>query len=221
MSIGEAIFMSAGVPDPSRGPEFAETADTVAISAAVSAILFVTLGRRPLIFGGQPAITPIVWTVAEALGVDFGGWVHLYQSRFFEEDFPEENARFQNVTFTEKGPDRAASLRVMRERMFTETSFGAAVFIGGMGGIADEYRLFRELQPHARLIPLFSTGGGVLDILAEEKVRDDELEHDLDYVELLHRRLDIPVQEERFLTPKDQPPMGDARFWRRSKIEDG
>jgi hypothetical protein len=35
----ESIFLSAGVPDPKRGPECAATADTVAITAAVSALL--------------------------------------------------------------------------------------------------------------------------------------------------------------------------------------
>jgi hypothetical protein len=32
----DAIFLSAGVPDPKRGPQYAKTADTVAITAAVS-----------------------------------------------------------------------------------------------------------------------------------------------------------------------------------------
>ena len=61
----DAIFLSAGVPDPRRGPEYAKTADTVAIAAAVSALVHVTLGRRLLVWGGQPAITPMIWFVAE------------------------------------------------------------------------------------------------------------------------------------------------------------
>lgn len=61
----DAIFLSAGVPDPRRGPEYAATADTVAITAAVSALVYVTLGRRPLIWGGHPAITPMIWVIAE------------------------------------------------------------------------------------------------------------------------------------------------------------
>jgi hypothetical protein len=39
MIMAEAIFLSAGVPDPKRGAEYAQTADTVAIQAAVSARL--------------------------------------------------------------------------------------------------------------------------------------------------------------------------------------
>ena len=119
--MGDAIFLSAGVPDPKRGPEFAQTADTVAITAAVSALVHVTLGRHLLVWGGQPAITPMVWAVAEALGVDYGVWVKLYQTRHFEDEFPEDNERFQNITYTEDVQrDREKSLRVMRDRMLTE-----------------------------------------------------------------------------------------------------
>ncbi len=68
----DAIFLSAGVPDPNRGPQYAKTADTVAITAAVSALVHVTLGRRLLVWGGQPAITPmILGCIAEGLEVDF------------------------------------------------------------------------------------------------------------------------------------------------------
>lgn len=117
--MSDAIFLSAGVPDPKRGPEFAKTADTVAITAAVSALVHVTLGRRLLVWGGQPAITPMIWVVAEGLGLQYGSWVKLYQSRYFEDEFPEDNERFQNVTFTDDvDRDREKSLRAMRERMF-------------------------------------------------------------------------------------------------------
>ena len=82
----DAIFLSASVPDPKRGPEYAETADAVAITSAVSALVNVTLGRRLLVWGGHPAITPMIWVVAEAIGVDYGRWVRLYQSRYFEDE---------------------------------------------------------------------------------------------------------------------------------------
>lgn len=144
-----AIFLSAGVPDPRRGPEYAATADTVAITAAVSALTHVVLGRRVLVWGGQPAITPMILIVAEAMGIDYGRWVRLYQSRFFKDDFPEDNDRFSNVTFTEAVNGRETSLLAMRKSLFSDLTFEAAVFIGGMGGVIDEYELFRELQPKA------------------------------------------------------------------------
>ena len=155
----EAVFLSAGVPDPNRGPEYAATADTVAITAAVTALVHVTLGRRLLVWGGQPSITPMVWAVAEGLGVDYGAWVKLYQSEFFRDDFPEDNERFRNVTYTPNvNENLAQSLRVMREKMFTDFDFKAAVFIGGMGGIVAEYELLQQLQPTAAITPVLSTG---------------------------------------------------------------
>jgi SLOG cluster3 family len=212
--MAEAIFLSAGVPDPRRGPQYAATADTVAITAAVSALVHVTLGRRLLVWGGQPAITPMIWVVAQDVGVDYGRWVRLYQSRHFKDEFPEDNQRFQNVTFTDEVElDREKSLRAMRERMFSDHKFKAAVFIGGMGGIVQEYELFRRLQPDAAVVPVISTGGATLDVATQAGPLATDLADDLDYVALFHRHLEISVREERFRSPDDQPALVERRFW--------
>ena len=42
--MAEAIFLSASVPDPKRAPQYAATADTVAIASAVNSLAHVTLG---------------------------------------------------------------------------------------------------------------------------------------------------------------------------------
>ena len=211
----EAIFLSAGVPDPKRGPEYAATADTVAIQAAVSALVYVTLGRRLLVWGGQPAITPMIWVVAADMGIDYAGWVRLYQSRHFRDEFPEDNERFQNVTFSDDvGGDRERSLRAMRERMFIEHRFSSAVFIGGMGGIVDEYELFTRLQPDAVIIPVVSTGGATLKVAERIGSSAADLARDLDYVALFHRWLGVPVQEGRYAHPHDQPASPKQRIWR-------
>lgn len=213
--MAEAIFLSAGVPDPKRGPEYAATADTVAITAAVSALVHVTLGRRLLVWGGQPAITPMIWVVAEDIGVDYGRWVRLYQSRHFQDEFPEDNERFQNVIYTDEiEKDRGKSLLAMRERMFADHEFGAAVFIGGMGGIIEEFELFRRLQPKASVVPVISTGGAALTLAKQLPPLDTDLMDDLDYVALFHRHLRISVREERFRVPEDQPAAIDQRYWR-------
>ncbi|SAK74532.1 hypothetical protein AWB75_04156 [Caballeronia catudaia] len=214
----DAIFLSAGVPDPKRGPQFAATADSVAIGAAVSALVHVVLGRRPLVWGGHPAITPMVWVVAQDLGIEYARWVRLYQSRHFQDEFPEETARFQNVTLTDVvEKDREKSLRHMRERMFSEHEFAAAVFIGGMGGIFDEFELFRQHQPHAAVIPVLSTGGAALEF--EKRVADlsTDLTTERDYVALFHRHLGISVKEERYSTPDMQPAAVADRLWRPGK----
>lgn len=213
--MADAIFLAAGVPDPKRGPEYAATADVVAIGAAVSALLHVTLGRRPLVWGGQPAITPMIWAVAEGMGVDYGRWVKLYQSRHFQEDFPEENARFGNVVFTEDvGGGREESLLAMRERMFADNAFSAAVFIGGMGGLVQEYEMFRQAQPRARIVPIVSTGGATLKIAELMGGGDGDLASDLDYVRVLHRHLGVSAKEARYASPDDQPRDPDQRHWR-------
>lgn len=218
--MADAVFLSAGVPDPKRGPEYAATADTVAITAAVSALVYVTLGRRLLVWGGHPAITPMVWVVAQEVGVDYGRWVRLYQSRFFKEEFPEDNERFRNVTYTDAVmEDREKSLAAMRERMFSDNPFVAAVFIGGMGGIVDEYELFHQLQPKAAIIPVVSTGGAVLKVAERVSQVSPDLKTDLDYVGLFHRHLGISVREERFRRPEDQPIEIEQRYWRRPETK--
>lgn len=214
----DAIFLSAGIPDPKRGPTYARTADTIAIAAAVSAVVHVTLGRRRLVWGGHPAITPMIWVVATDLGLEYAEWVTLYQSRYFADDFPEDNERFQNIVHVDAvAGDRAKSLDAMRSRMFTESRFEAAVFIGGMEGIVDEFRLFRRLQPHATVVPIPSTGGAALTLVDELSGLSGDLSNDMDYVGLLHRHLAISVREMRYRRPAEQPADLAARLWQRPR----
>lgn len=210
---GPAIFMSAGVPDPSAA-HFMGDGDSVAISAAVAALLEVTLGRRLLVWGGQPAITPMVWAYAESMGVDYGEWVVLYQSRRFDDEFPEETALFRNVVFIDRvGEAIAPNLELMRTHMLDETDFEAAVFIGGMQGIVDEHDMFVRRAPGARTIPIASTGGAAWR-LWERTGPEPELAENLDYVQLLYRRLGIDPNERRYARPSEQPPAIADRIFR-------
>lgn len=211
----DAIFLSAGVPDPKRGPQYVKTADTVAIAAAVSALVHVTLGRRLLVWGGQPAITPMIWAVAEGLDIDYGSWVRLYQSKHFKDEYPEDNHRFQNVTYTDDvGNDREQSLHLMRERMFSEFKFTAAVFIGGMGGIVQEFDLLQKMQSQSTLVPVISTGGAVLDIAKLMGNTSADLSDNLDYIALFHQHLGVSVKEMRYRHPEEQPLAVADRLWR-------
>lgn len=210
-----AIFLSAGVPDPKRGPEYAATADTVAITAAVSALIHVVLGRRHLVWGGHPAITPMIHMIAEDYEVDYGSWVTLYQSGIFKDEYPSDNERFRNLVETpaEEG-GREPSLAVMRERMLGDRRFDAAVFVGGMRGILDEHEVFRRLQPNATVVPLASTGGASLELGLLTAPDDVELQTSLNFVPLLHARLGVSIWERRFTTPAEQPDDPAARLQR-------
>ncbi len=201
----EAIFLSASVPDPKRGPQYAVTADTVAISSAVSALVHVILGRRILVWGGHPAITPMIWLIAENIGVDYGSWVHLYQSKYFSDEFPEDNERFQNVTYTKNiENDRNKSLLSMREQMLSARPFAAAVFIGGMDGILEEFEILRRLQPNTDVVPVISTGGATIELAKRLPNIDPDLTNDFDYISVFHRHLKISFKEGRFNRPTDK-----------------
>lgn len=216
--MAHAIFLSASVPDPRRSPEFARSGNTTAITSAVSALTYVVLGRRLLVWGGHPAITPMIAHVADEMGIDYGRWVRLYQSLYFSEEFPEDNERFRNVTYVKPVPgDLRRSLRALRKQMFTENSFAAAVFVGGMDGVLEEYEMFRELQPNALVLPIASTGGAALAVAERRTDLPRDLLHDLDYISVFHRLLGISVREERYRTPEEQPAEVADRYWHQAR----
>jgi hypothetical protein len=192
-----AIFLSASVPVVGRGTYF-ETADPFLIQLAVREFMTLALGRRRIIWGGHPAITPMVWAVCEDLGVNYTDAVVLYQSRFFEELFPEENKYFANVTFVDAVEgDREASLLAMRRAMLSRSDLEGAVFIGGMEGILAEHALLQELHPSAKVFAVPSPGGAArqlaqaLDHLSAAQVED------VDFARLFYEKLGIDPNERR------------------------
>jgi hypothetical protein len=191
-----AIFLSAGVP-PSADRRGYDTADAYLIREAVSAFIEVVLGRRPIVWGGQPAITPMIWAAAAALNVDYSRTVRLYQSTFFRDAFPEENARFQNLVAVPLVPgNRTASLTRMREEMLSSAQFEAAVFIGGSDGLFEELDIFRRLWPLAKLIA-FPAPGGVAAEIYERPYFTKGLEGSIDFSSILYERLAISPSDNR------------------------
>ncbi len=152
------IFLSASIPLSNRNPEYIETADIVAIRDAVIALATTVLPSYKLIWGGHPSITPLINYVIQKHEHNIQEHVLLYQSKFFEKNYPEDNNKFKNITQTPAFGDIKSSLRLMREVMFAGHKFAAGVFIGGMEGIIDEYEMFKEFHPNAIIIPLASTG---------------------------------------------------------------
>jgi SLOG cluster3 family len=179
------VFLSASVPDPRRDPKFFRTADIVAIRDAVTALMEVALPGATVYFGGHPAITPMVRRVAERLKLLEK--VALFQSREFEKSFPRDNRFFPNLRL-------ADDLNGMRDAMLNTERFSAAVFIGGMEGVENEWRRVEvlRLQRGIPMFPLASTGGAAL-LLWESQEYPQEfrtpLRTDFNYVPLFRKLL--------------------------------
>jgi hypothetical protein len=190
-----SLFLSASVPDPERNAKYHTTADIVAIRDAVRALVTIVLPKARLVWGGHPAITPLVRVIAKEIGITGADSVRLYQSNFFKGQMPKDNAIFELV---KKIPavknDREASLLRMRKRMIGSEQFDGGIFIGGMEGVEEEHEMFRTMHPKAVAFPIASTGAAALLIYERERrqipsdLRDDLL-HDMAYPSLLRRLL--------------------------------
>lgn len=183
----KSIFLSASIPLKERHPKYFETADIIAIRDAVIALATIVLPKHKLVWGGHPSITPIIYYVMERLNLDIQEHVTLYQSKYFEQLFPENNNKFKNVILTENTGEIQSSILLMRRKMFSENDYAAAIFIGGMNGIEDEFKLFSEFHPNALLLPIASTGAAskiAYNELLLEKFKNKRLINDYGYMSL-------------------------------------
>lgn len=188
-----AIFLSASVPLVGRG-NYHETADPFLIQCAVRELVMAVVRDRQIVWGGHPAITPMIWAICRDLNIDYSNSVVLYQSRFFEDRFPEENDHFRNVVFVGAVPDdREASLLRMREVMLSRHDLKAAVFIGGMEGVEAEYALFRRFHPDAKVLPVAAPGGAARQLAERLGGLDDVGLRDVDFAGLFHTELSLPA----------------------------
>jgi hypothetical protein len=152
------IFLSASIPYADRHPRFYDTADILAIRDSVRALAAVVIPRAHLVWGGHPAITPLIRHVVQHMRAELKNHITIYQSKHFEAVFPEDNFAFENIRLTEDWGDIPQSVFHMRKAMFKENKFSAAIFIGGMEGVIDEYMMFKEYHPTALTLPIASTG---------------------------------------------------------------
>lgn len=195
-----AIFLSASVPIEGRG-NYHETADPFLIQCAVRELVMAVIRHHQqqiamsdlpaiqIVWGGHPAITPMILSICQDLNIENSKMVVLYQSLFFKGRFPEENERFDNVVFTEEVPnDLKASLLRMRKEMLARQDLDAAVFIGGMEGVEDEYDLFIEHHPQAKVLPVAAPGGAALNLAKKIGVTEAKL-HDVNFARLFHTEL--------------------------------
>jgi hypothetical protein len=184
------IFLSASIPDEKRNEVYFKTADVIAIRDSVRALATVVIPKTRLIWGGHPAITPLIRYVMERMEYSIREHVTLYQSNFFQDKFPEDNFDFENVIITPENVDRESSLKDMRYEMIVKNKYRAGIFIGGMEGVEEEFYMFREVQPEALILPIASTGAAARIIYDKlEKKPDERLTNDYAYMTLFRHLL--------------------------------
>jgi hypothetical protein len=194
---GRRIFLSASVPKPESAKRYhrVEDAHLEIEEAVVSLARAVFTEGGVLVFGGHPAISPLVAMVAgeyirprfvEGQGEEVQTPIQIYQSRAFEGHLPDETlmmfrAGYATLHWTEAvdgerfDPDAPrdrprcpGSLHHMRERMIGETAPEAMVCIGGMEGVEQEVEIFRELR-RGEPIYVFGETGGASALLARRE----------------------------------------------------
>lgn len=184
------IFLSASIPLPERDQKYYHTADIIAIRDAVISLATVALPTCKLVWGGHPSITPLIYYVLQRMDLKINEHITLFQSRFFEKYFPEDNNKFNNVILTDKQENKPDSLKLMRTKMFESGKFDAAIFIGGMEGVEDEYSLFCEMHPEALLLPIASTGAAAKIVYDNYfKDKNERFEKDYAYMSLFQKYL--------------------------------
>lgn len=181
-----------------------------------------------LVFGGHPAISPLVAMVAgeyrepryaESREEKPSVPILIFQSRAFEGFLPSdtllmyqlgyatitwidaaENEKF-DPTIEYKQPPCPESLRIMREAMIGWTKPEAMVCIGGMEGVEREAEIFRQLRAEAPIYVLERTGGASL-LLAHH--RNDLRVIDTEIIGRIERlRTELPRPSFDTIFPED------------------
>ena len=180
------VFLSASVPLPNRHPRFMSTADVVAIRESVKALVSEVVPRGRLVFGGHPAITPLIALLLRNLDPATNRRITLYQSEYFSRNFLPENSEFVDVEIVPSiRKSKKRSLAAMRKKMITSYKFDAGVFIGGMEGVKEEFLLFTKTHPDAQRWIIGSTGAAAEELYEQSgKPRPDYFMHELTYATL-------------------------------------
>ena len=192
----KSIFLSASVP--TYGREFFDSCHPYQIQIAVRSLLLLALGRQRLVFGGHPSITPMVYAAGKSFGLNSIECATIYQSAYFEDKFPLENQVFADIRVVSKEETLKDSILSMRRRMLEDNEFEVGIFIGGMKGNIDEYEIFREKAPEAKVIVVRAGGGAAATLPATQSDPVIQaLEESGDYFSLFNSILGIDPNNER------------------------
>jgi hypothetical protein len=182
-----AIFLSASVPLPERHEKFRKSLDVVGIRDAVRALVSAASNHK-IVFGGHPAITPIIRHQMEELYRPSKDHFVIFQSRYHIKEIIEDVQQFEHVVYVDAvAGNKDQSVELMRREMITSDKFIAAFFIGGMEGIFEEYEMFRKYHPNASIFPLASTGGATELLFERYKIPNRSRFEDTRYLSLCRR----------------------------------
>lgn len=177
---GRHVFLSASFPSGERG-EAVRPFDASAIADAATALVRAVLaadGR--LLLGGHPTITPLVLMIAMEHRTRDA--VHVFQSRWFEEQITPETRRLADsnlgvIHFTDRCKNLEDSLLMMRKRMLRFCQPAGAVFVGGMEGIAEEHQLVGKMLPSVPRIAVKGPGGAAARLATGPEVPESLVRH--------------------------------------------
>lgn len=179
------LLLSASVPVPGRDPRYLPARRTEIRTAVVQLARFAFARDVQLVFGGHPAISPIVLGTTRTVEPSSEPRVFVFQSDYFRDVIPDDTEKLADWTHgrllwtrsagprqAPHGPSRPVareqSLGIMREAMLGVPGLVGAVFIGGMEGVEDESRLWRRQHPDLPRYALPSTGGAARCLFTTE-----------------------------------------------------
>ncbi|MCD5401356.1 hypothetical protein LR013_02005 [candidate division NPL-UPA2 bacterium] len=177
----KVLFLSASFPQPERDLKYFKTANPLEITDAVIAVARAVFSRKgKLVFGGHPTISPLILSVGEEflpILEEEGNLpiVYIYQSEYYKKDISKYTLKLVEKKIGEiiwtpcMFNDREKCLYKMRYKMLSDTEPIAAIFIGGMEGIEEEFNLFIKKHSKTPVYPIGSTGGAS-KILLEKKI---------------------------------------------------
>ena len=198
------VFLSGSIPDPQR---YTRPFDAFEITDAVVAVarsVFTSSGR--LVCAVHPTIAPLLLSVGAEFPIQSTDdpLLLVYQSQYFATALVAETRQLERTpglgrivwTPAAEVPDERqrleGSLNIMRRRMLEETDPIAAVFVGGMDGVAEEFDLFTSLYPGRGVYP-FAAPGGAAASLADRV--ESPLRHELATSRLYPYVMTLVVQD--------------------------
>jgi hypothetical protein len=190
------VFLSASIPLVERDPKYIGTADVVAIRDSVRALASIVLPKCRLIWGGHPAISPLIKYVLDRMHISVKDHITTYQSLFFDKQYSDDHL-FGTIKYVKKIGDLDESLKQMRQIMLGRHRYVAGIFIGGMEGVESEFDMFRELQGNnVRVLPIASTGAAAKRLFRKNpESYDKRLLNDYAYNDLFTELLEEIVDE--------------------------